>query len=75
MMSSHPLYVLHYECTKCQTLYDVVWDSMHEHEPPSQCPECASPVRRFVGSSYRARPQEHAAAGRPARQRQERRTA
>lgn len=74
-MSSHPFYVLHYECTKCQTLYDVVWDSMREQEPPSQCPECGSPVRRFVGSSYRARPHERVTAARIARPDQERRTA
>lgn len=75
MMNTHPLYILHYECTKCQTLYDVAWDSMHEQEPPSQCPECASPVRRFVGSSYRARPDERTASARPARPREERRSA
>ena len=75
MMSSHPLYVLHYECTKCQTLYDVVWDSMREQEPPSHCPECASPVRRFVGSSYRARPEERGIPGRLIRERSERRPA
>jgi putative FmdB family regulatory protein len=61
MINSHPLYVLHYECTKCQTMYDVVWDSMREQEPPSRCPGCGSPVRRFVGSSYRARPEERSA--------------
>lgn len=70
MAATHPLYVLHYECTKCQTLYDVVWESIREQEPPSQCPKCGSPVRRFAGSPYRARPQE-----RTARVRRERRTA
>lgn len=77
MISSHPLYILHYECTKCQSLYDVVWDSRREQEPPSQCPQCGSPVRRFVGSSYRARPDARPAAV-PANQshdRQARRTA
>jgi putative FmdB family regulatory protein len=71
MMNGHPFYLLHYECAKCQTPYDVVWDSMHEHEPPSRCPECGSPVRRFVGSSYRARPEER----RSVRAKLERRTA
>jgi DNA-directed RNA polymerase subunit RPC12/RpoP len=58
MLNGHPFYVLHYECAKCRTLYDVVWDPRREHERPSQCPQCESPVRRFVGSSYRARPEE-----------------
>ena len=75
MLNSYPLYVLRYECTGCQTFYDVVWDSIREEEPPSQCPRCGSPVRRFVGSSYRARPGERAAARRPVRERPERRTA
>ena len=68
-MDTYPFYVLQYECSKCQTPYDVVWDSMREEEPPSRCPECGSPVRRFAGSSYRARPQERT------RTRSERRTA
>jgi DNA-directed RNA polymerase subunit RPC12/RpoP len=75
MVSTYALYLLHYECTKCQTLYDVMWDSIREEEPPSQCPRCESPVRRFVGSSYRARPEERTGVRRPARERPERRTA
>ncbi|MHB8732174.1 MAG: FmdB family zinc ribbon protein [bacterium] len=75
MIDSHPFYVLHYECAKCQTLYDVTWDSMCEEEPPSQCPECGSPVRRFAGSSYRARPGERQIPAKPSRTRPERRTA
>ena len=44
LTNTHPLYILHYECAKCQTLYDVTWDSIHEQEPASQCPECGSPT-------------------------------
>ncbi|HLW49246.1 MAG TPA: zinc ribbon domain-containing protein [bacterium] len=75
-MTSHPLYVLHYECTKCHTPYDVMWDSRREQEPPSQCPQCGSPVRRFVGSSYRAGTEKRPAAAMHAgHSRPERRTA
>jgi DNA-directed RNA polymerase subunit RPC12/RpoP len=75
MLTGHSFYVLHYECAKCRTLYDVVWDPRREQEPPSQCPQCASPVRRFVGSSYRARPETRPGAVAGNRGNWERRTA
>jgi len=46
-----PIYVITYQCRKCGTSYVVEWDpNQPGHvEPATACPNCASPVRVYVG--------------------------
>ena len=49
-MGRLPVYLMQYQCGHCGEIYSTEWDpSTRGGEPLSGCPQCQSPVRKFVG--------------------------